>query len=81
MRLLHAITGAFLVVALLTPAEAANPPGAGLLGGKLPLVEPFYGTAIRWQKTPAMAWRLAEESDKLVLAIQISGNFAKPDFT
>ena len=39
------------------------------------------GTAITWMPTPDAAWRAAKEENKLVFMIQVSGNFARQEFT
>lgn len=44
-------------------------------------IDPKLGTAITWMPTPDAAWRAAKEDDKLVFMIQVSGNFARQEFT
>ena len=39
------------------------------------------GTTITWYDEPRVAARLAKEQGKLVFVIQISGNFAREEFT
>ncbi|HVA47843.1 MAG TPA: hypothetical protein VNH11_15855 [Pirellulales bacterium] len=39
------------------------------------------GTAIHWMQSPDAASRLASEEGKLVFMIQVSGNFARQEFT
>lgn len=39
------------------------------------------GTAIHWEKTPDIAGQLAKEQGKLVFLLQVSGNFAREEFT
>jgi hypothetical protein len=39
------------------------------------------GTAITWNPTPDAAWRAAKDDGKLVFMIQVSGNFARQEFT
>ncbi|HUY88007.1 MAG TPA: hypothetical protein VMV10_04700 [Pirellulales bacterium] len=39
------------------------------------------GTAITWMQTPDAAWRAAADERKLVFMIQVSGNFARQEFT
>jgi hypothetical protein len=39
------------------------------------------GTAIHWEKTPDIAAQLAKEQGKLVFLLQVSGNFAREEFT
>ena len=39
------------------------------------------GTTITWYDEPQVAARLAKEQGKLVFVIQISGNFAREEFT
>lgn len=39
------------------------------------------GTAITWMPSPDAAWRAAADQDKLVFMIQVSGNFARQEFT
>ncbi len=39
------------------------------------------GTAITWMQTPDAAWRAAMDEGKLVFLIQVSGNFARQEFT
>ncbi len=40
-----------------------------------------HGTALEWADSPAAAYRLAKEKDKLVFLIHVSGNFEIPGFT
>jgi hypothetical protein len=40
-----------------------------------------HGTALKWADTPADAYRLAGEQNKLVFLIHVSGNFEIPGFT
>ncbi len=44
-------------------------------------VDPKLGTAITWMPTPDAASRAARDDDKLVFMIQVSGNFARQEFT
>jgi hypothetical protein len=39
------------------------------------------GTAITWAESPDAAWRQARDEGKLVFLIQVSGNFARQEFT
>jgi hypothetical protein len=39
------------------------------------------GTAITWAESPDAAWRDARDEGKLVFLIQVSGNFARQEFT
>jgi hypothetical protein len=39
------------------------------------------GTAVNWMPTPDAAARAAAADDKLVFLIQVSGNFARQEFT
>lgn len=39
------------------------------------------GTAITWAESPDAAWREARDEGKLVFLIQVSGNFARQEFT
>lgn len=39
------------------------------------------GTEITWMTSPDEAWRAAADQDKLVFMIQVSGNFARQEFT
>lgn len=39
------------------------------------------GTAITWAPSPDAAWRAARDEGKLVFLIQVSGNFARQEFT
>jgi hypothetical protein len=39
------------------------------------------GTEITWMTSPDAAWRAAVDQDKLVFMIQVSGNFARQEFT
>lgn len=39
------------------------------------------GTAITWMASPDAAWRAAVDESKLVFMIQVSGNFARQEFT
>ena len=40
-----------------------------------------HGTLIHWAETPAKAAALAKEEGKLIFLIQVSGNFAREEFT
>lgn len=40
-----------------------------------------HGTVLKWADTPADAYRLANEQEKLVFLIHVSGNFEIPGFT
>jgi hypothetical protein len=40
-----------------------------------------HGTVLKWAETPADAYRMAKEQDKLVFLIHVSGNFEIPGFT
>ena len=40
-----------------------------------------FGTAIEWAEDAEQAGQLAKEHDKLVFLIQVSGNFAREEFT
>lgn len=42
---------------------------------------PTLGTAVHWVATPDEAGKLAEKEHKLVFLIQVSGNFARQEFT
>lgn len=42
---------------------------------------PTLGTAVHWVATPDEAGKLAEKERKLVFLIQVSGNFARQEFT
>ena len=42
---------------------------------------PRYGTAFTWAESPKQARELAQQQNKLVFLIQVSGNFAKEEFT
>jgi hypothetical protein len=42
---------------------------------------PTLGTAVHWMPSPDEAVKLAEKERKLVFLIQVSGNFAKEEFT
>ena len=58
------------------PVEADwNPPAAEVCTGEK------LGTTITWYDEPQVAARLAKEQGKLVFVIQISGNFAREEFT
>jgi hypothetical protein len=39
------------------------------------------GTAITWMPSPDAAWKAAADESKLVFMIQVSGNFARQEFT
>ena len=39
------------------------------------------GTAVTWMSSPDAAARAASDGDKLVFMIQVSGNFARQEFT
>jgi hypothetical protein len=42
---------------------------------------PTLGTTVHWMPTPDAAGKLAEKEHKLVFLIQVSGNFAREEFT
>jgi hypothetical protein len=42
---------------------------------------PTLGTAVHWMPTPDEAGKLAAKERKLVFLIQVSGNFARQEFT
>jgi hypothetical protein len=42
---------------------------------------PTLGTTVHWAATPDEAGKLAEKEHKLVFLIQVSGNFARQEFT
>jgi len=42
---------------------------------------PTLGTSVHWVATPDEAGKLAEKEHKLVFLIQVSGNFARQEFT
>jgi len=42
---------------------------------------PTLGTTVHWVATPDEAGKLAEKERKLVFLIQVSGNFARQEFT
>jgi hypothetical protein len=54
-------------------------PTAG--GSKVDEADPKLGTAITWMSSPDDAWRAAKDEKKLVFMIQVSGNFARQEFT
>ena len=56
------------------PADWDQPVAEVCTGEKL-------GTTITWYDEPQVAARLAKEQGKLVFVIQISGNFAREEFT
>ena len=58
--------------------EGCRAPGGGEL---LSLGDSKLGTAITWAPSPDAAWRAAVDQGKLVFMIQVSGNFARPEFT
>lgn len=39
------------------------------------------GTLIEWASSPKEAWSEAEQRNKLVFMMHVSGNFAEPEFT
>ncbi|MFQ5731713.1 MAG: hypothetical protein ACE5KM_07145 [Planctomycetaceae bacterium] len=43
--------------------------------------EPSLGTSLHWVAEPAKAARIAKRQGKLVFLIQVSGNFAREEFT
>jgi len=44
-------------------------------------VDNKLGTTVTWMPTPDAAARSAADQDKLVFMIQVSGNFARQEFT
>lgn len=40
-----------------------------------------FGTTITWHKSARAAARIAQEQDKLLFLIHVSGDFSVPDFT
>ena len=58
--------------------ESCAAPGGGEL---LSPADSKLGTAITWAPSPDAAWRAAVDQGKLVFMIQVSGNFARPEFT
>ena len=58
--------------------QGCTAPGGGEL---LSLGDSKLGTAITWAHSPDAAWRAAVDQGKLVFMIQVSGNFARPEFT
>jgi len=44
-------------------------------------VDSKLGTAVTWMPTPDAASRAASDQNKLVFMIQVSGNFARQEFT
>lgn len=46
-----------------------------------PDVDRKLGTAITWIQSPDEASKVAADQDKLVFMIQVSGNFARQEFT
>ena len=69
------------------PAESKNglctPTGCSAPDGGSPAsdADRKLGTAITWMPTPDAAWRAAVDEGKLVFMIQVSGNFARQEFT
>ncbi|HWB11973.1 MAG TPA: hypothetical protein VG826_22300 [Pirellulales bacterium] len=73
-----------------SPADAASPTGAtcstgtcstGTDAAQPPAVDNKLGTTVAWMATPDAAARAAADKDKLVFLIQVSGNFARQEFT
>lgn len=58
--------------------DGCSPTASGDKGGE---TDPKLGTAITWMKSPDDAWRAAKDDKKLVFLIQVSGNFARQEFT
>lgn len=55
---------------------------SGATGGEQPdRGDRKLGTAITWAESPDAAWREARDEGKLVFLIQVSGNFARQEFT
>jgi hypothetical protein len=50
-------------------------------GAQPTVVDNKLGTAVTWMPTPDAAARSAADQDKLVFMIQVSGNFARQEFT
>jgi hypothetical protein len=54
----------------------------GAIGDELPnRGDRKLGTAITWAESPDAAWHEARDEGKLVFLIQVSGNFARQEFT
>ncbi|HVX13041.1 MAG TPA: hypothetical protein VHC22_17790 [Pirellulales bacterium] len=60
-----------------TKDECSAPAG----GAKTDPADPKLGTAVTWMPSPDEAWRAAGKEKKLVFEIQVSGNFARQEFT
>ena len=67
-----AATGAFKVAGAEPDREVCTKEGCS---------DRKLGTEITWAESPDAAWREAREEGKLVFLIQVSGNFARQEFT
>ncbi|HEV3343289.1 MAG TPA: hypothetical protein VG125_23155 [Pirellulales bacterium] len=65
-------TAATCATGTCSPVADAAPPAE---------VDNKLGTAVTWMPTPDAAARAAAGEDKLVFMIQVSGNFARQEFT
>ena len=61
------------------PTDVSSPVPTG--GAKTCSDAPTLGTGIHWIADPKKAAKLAKDQGKLVFLIQVSGNFAKEEFT
>lgn len=79
-----AVLVGFLLAARLL--AAAPPPGTNKNHPSqatvpIPCVEGTFGTAVHWTSDLKAARATAKEDNRLVFLIQVSGNFAKDNFT
>ena len=69
-------------IEMLTTFDLAPPaPAPQCVDGTCQQKMESHGTVLKWADTPADAYRMAREHDKLVFLIHVSGNFEIPGFT
>ncbi len=61
--------------------ESAEATASMCADGQCPTSLPTYGTTIQWAASPADAYQRAEDENKLVFMMHVSGNFKIPGFT
>ena len=63
------------------PTASLTPTAPMCANGQCPTSLPKYGTTIQWAASPADASQRAEDENKLVFMMHVSGNFKIPGFT
>jgi hypothetical protein len=75
MRIPFRLLAAGLLAACLSsPAAARDKTAAAPTCGE-------YGTSVHFEKSPSAAAKRAQDEEKLVFVLHISGHFEEPDFT